>query len=357
MNEKRLQKVIANMKAEGLSQIIVSATASLYYLAGIWAEPMERMLALYIRDDGTVILFANEIFGIQPINGIQIVTHKDSDNPLESVAKAVNKGEIGIDKFWAAKFVIELMQLRADVTPRHGSSPVDRARMIKDEQEIELIRHASLINDKVVTMAIAALKDGVTEIEIAEYVEKLFAENGANRYGDGQLACFGANGADPHHGPDDTVIKAGDSVVLDIFKPINRYWCDMTRTVFYKTASEEQQKVYELVKNANLAAEAIIKPGLPMSSFDAAARKVIADAGYGEYFTHRLGHGAGLECHEPPDNSSACEEIAVLGMVFSVEPGIYLPGKFGVRVEDLVLVTETGCEVLNKAPKDFCIVE
>ena len=357
MNEKRLQKVIANMKAEGLSQIIVSATASLYYLTGVWLEPMERLLALYISDKGDAVLFANDIFGLEPIDGLQIITHKDSDNPVQSIAKVVQKGEIGIDKFWPSKFAIELMEQRSDIRPKHGSSPVDKARMLKDADEITAMRHASLVNDKVVEAAIAALKGGVSEIEIAELVEKLFAENGANRYGEGQLVCFGAGGADPHHGPNETKLKAGDSVVLDIFKPINRYWCDMTRTVFYKTATEEQQKVYEVVKKANLAAEAIIKPGLPMSSFDAVARKVIADAGYGEYFTHRLGHGAGLECHEPPDNSAACEEIAQPGMVFSVEPGIYLPGKFGVRVEDLVLVTETGCEVLNKATKEFRILE
>ena len=130
----------------------------------------------------------------------------------------------------------------------------------------------------------------------------------------------------------------------------------MTRTVFFKTVSDEQRRVYETVKNANLSAIAAVRPGLPRRDFGRVARKVIEDAGYGPYFTHRLGHGAGLDCHEMPDVSSASDVIAKPGMVFSIEPGVYLPGKFGVRVEDLVLVTEDGCEVLNKASKDLRIV-
>ena len=130
----------------------------------------------------------------------------------------------------------------------------------------------------------------------------------------------------------------------------------MTRTVFFRSASDEARRVYETVRQANLAAEAVIRPGLPLKAFDRAAREVIENAGYGPYFTHRLGHGIGLECHEPPDNSAVSEVIAEPGMVFSVEPGIYLPGKLGVRIEDLVLVTETGCEVLNAYPKELQIV-
>ena len=356
MNKERLARVIRNMEQEGLSQIIISAAASVYYLTGVWLEPLERLLALYIDTDGRAILFGNAIFGLEPLEGIELVTHTDSDDPVADIAKAVRPGTLGVDKFWPAKFAIGLMEARPDITLKVGSSPVDRARMLKDADEIAALRRASLINDQVVETAIAAIRDGVTENELAELVAKLYAQNGANRSSEGQLVCFGPNGADPHHGPDDTVIRPGDSVVMDIFIPFDRYWCDMTRTVFFKSVTEEQRLVYETVKNANLAAEAIIRPGLPMSDFDAAARKVITDAGYGEYFTHRLGHGAGLECHEPPDNSSACGEIAQPGMVFSVEPGIYLPGKFGVRVEDLVLVTEDGCEVLNKASKELRIV-
>ena len=241
--------------------------------------------------------------------------------------------------------------------PVLGSDPVDDARMCKDAAEIDAMRRASKINDQVMAATIQAIHAGATENELAGLVEKLFKDHGADRSNEGQLVCFGPNGADPHHGPNDTVLKRGDSVVMDIFIPIGRYWCDMTRTVFFGEVSEEGRKVYETVRAANEAAEAMIRPGIPMKDIDAAARKVITDAGYGPYFTHRLGHGCGLECHEPPDNSSACEVLTRPGMVFSVEPGIYLPGRLGVRIEDLVLVTETGCEVLNAYPKDLLVVE
>ena len=151
-------------------------------------------------------------------------------------------------------------------------------------------------------------------------------------------------------------LRQGDSVVLDLFMPIRRYWCDMTRTVFFGQADEEQKRVYEVVRQANLAAEQVLRPGVPLCQVDQAARKIIEEAGYGPFFTHRLGHGCGLECHEPPDNSSVSQAIAQPGMVFSVEPGIYLPGRFGVRIEDLVLVTEDGCQVLNALSKDLRIV-
>ena len=144
-------------------------------------------------------------------------------------------------------------------------------------------------------------------------------------------------------------------MVFDIYTPVQQYWCDMTRTVFYQTASEEQRRVYALVREANCAAEAAIRPGMQMCEIDAVARRVITKGGYGPQFTHRLGHGVGIDCHEPPDNSASDHTVARPGMVFSVEPGVYLPGKFGVRVEDLVLVTETGCEVLNKYTKEMQI--
>ena len=357
MHQKRLEHVIENMRQKHLSQIIVSSTASIYYLTGIWIDPFERLLALYVRENGEAVLFANEIFGLTPQSGMQLLTHSDCDNPVAQLAQTVKSGEIGVDKFWSAKFLIGLMKLRKDIHPVNGSEPVDFARMIKDEDEIEAMRNASRVNDRVVERTISAIRAGIRETDLSDLVEKQYAENGGNRSPEGQLVCFGANGADPHHFPENVEIQMGDSVILDIFNPIRRYWCDMTRTVFYRSAAAEQKKVYETVLQANLTAEDLIRPGLPLCDFDRAARKVIEDAGYGKYFTHRLGHGAGLECHEIPDNSAASQVIAQPGMVFSVEPGIYLPGKFGVRIEDLVLVTEDGCEVLNQAPKEFRIVE
>lgn len=357
MNQSRLDRVAANMDAQGLSQIIVSSTASVYYLTGFWVEPMERMLALLIRADGRCTLFANELFGLSPQPGLELILHTDSDDPTARLSDELLPGKLGVDKAWPSKFLIGVLDRRGDVTPVLGSAPVDDARKFKDPDEIAAMRAASLINDRVVEGAISALTEGVREDEIAALVESLYRENGADRSAEGQLVCFGPNGADPHHAPGAAVISAGDSVVLDLFTPIRRYWCDMTRTVFFRRADGEHRRVYEAVRAANLTAEAVIRPGVPMCDIDRAARSVIEDAGYGKYFTHRLGHGCGLDCHEPPDNSSASTVPAQPGMVFSVEPGIYLPGKLGVRIEDLVLVTEDGCEVLNHASKELRVVD
>lgn len=356
MNEARLARVFDNMRQQQITQILVTDTASIYYLTGLWVEPHERMLALYLELDGRQALFGNEIFGLTACDtGMELCTHTDSQNPVEALAQTVRPGPIGVDKFWPSKFLIGLMQLRADITPVHGSLPVDLARMYKDEQEIAALRHASAVNDRVVQGAIAAVHDGATEQELASLVNRLYLQNGADKEGE-QLVCFGANAADPHHSAGPDLLKEGDGIVFDLFTPIGRYWCDMTRTVFYRGADEEQKRVYELVRRANQAAEEAIRPGLPLCEIDAIARRVIEEGGYGPRFTHRLGHGIGLNCHEPPDVSAASTAVAAPGMVFSVEPGIYLPGRLGVRIEDLVLVTETGCEVLNKASKELQIV-
>lgn len=356
LKQNRLKKVIENMEQEGLSQILVTSTSSLYYLTGLWIEPHERMIALYIAADGRAVLFGNEIFGIKKPADAAFYIHKDGENPVKDIAAVVKPGKLGIDKFWSSNFLIGLMEQRRDIVPVVGSYPVDYARMFKDEEEINLLIKASQINDKVVEGAISAIREGVKENELASFVNHLFLENGADCEGV-QLVCFGANGADPHHAADSTVIKEGDSVIFDIFTPIKRYWCDMTRTVFYKKAGDEARTVFELVKRANESAEQAIAPGMKCSEIDYIARSIITDGGYGPYFTHRLGHNIGLDCHELPDISSMSDMVVKPGMVFSIEPGIYLPGRFGVRIEDLVLVTENGCRVLNNAPKEFRIVK
>ena len=313
------------------------------------------MIALWLTDEGKAVLFGNEIFGLASTEELPFVSHKDGEDPVAALAAAVKPGVLGIDKFWYSKFLIGLMGHRPDVVPVHGSMPVDENRQFKDHRERAAMRHASAMNDQVMAAAIAAVGEGVRENELAALVNREYLARGADCEGT-QLVCFGPNGADPHHSGDGTALKSGDSVIFDIFTPISRYWCDMTRTVFYKTVSDRQRQVYELVKRANEAAEAAVRPGVPLARLDAIAREIITDGGFGPFFTHRLGHGCGIDCHEPPDVSGASEAICRPGMVFSIEPGIYLPGEFGVRIEDLVMVTEDGCEVLNKFPKDLMVV-
>jgi len=357
MNQSRIDRVVEKMKLEGLSQIIVSAPSSVFYLTGTWVSPGERMLALLVKDDGSAVLYANRLFALAGEVDVPLVEFDDVDDSVAILAEALMPGKIGIDKFWPSQFTIRLMDAREDVRPVLGSGPVDEARMCKDEEELQLMRESSAKNDEVIQKVIEQLREGMTEVEVGALYSKIAGELGSSANSFPPLICFGANCAEPHHSSDDTRLKKGDSVILDVGLTWKSYCSDMTRTVFFGSATEEQQKVYEIVKSANAAGRAAVKPGVPMKEFDRAARKVIEDAGYGEYFTHRTGHGIGLEVHEYPDNSAKSEVIAKPGMTFSVEPGIYLKGKFGVRVEDLVVVTETGCETLNSRSREFEIIE
>ena len=347
MNTERIEKVIRNMRACGLRQIIVCAPASVYYLSGAWCEPFERMLALLVKDDGTLKLYGNRLFALRGVTDIPLVEYEDTDDCVAVLAPDVWPGAIGIDKTWPSHFLIRLMEMRPDVTPVLGSQPIDDARMIKDEQELELMRISSRMNVEVCTRIGEALHEGVTEKEIQALYNQIALELGSEGPSFTPLICFGPNGAEPHHDSDGTRLKRGDTVIMDVGLLWKHYCSDMTRTVHFGPANDEQKRVHEIVTAANRAGIAACRPGVPMKDIDRAARKVIEDAGYGEYFTHRTGHGIGLDEHEFPDCSAVSGIVARPGMIFSVEPGIYLPGKFGVRVEDLVAITEDGCEVLT----------
>ena len=347
MNIERINRVIENMRACGLKQIIVCAPASVYYLSGAWCEPFERMLALLVKDDGTLKLYGNRLFALRGVTDIPLVEYEDTDDCVAVLAPDVWPGAIGIDKTWPSHFLIRLMEMRPDVTPVLGSQPIDDARMIKDEQELELMRISSRMNVEVCTRIGEALHEGVTEKEIQALYNQIALELGSEGPSFTPLICFGPNGAEPHHDSDGTRLKRGDTVIMDVGLLWKHYCSDMTRTVHFGPAPDEQKLVHEIVTAANRAGIAACRPGVPMTDIDRAARKVIEDAGYGEYFTHRTGHGIGLDEHEFPDCSAVSGIVARPGMIFSVEPGIYLPGKFGVRVEDLVAITEDGCEVLT----------
>ncbi len=356
MKRNRLNRVLENMEKMGLNQLIVSEPASVYYLTGRWIEPGERMLALLIRKNGECALFANRLFAQTPDPDMPLISYDDTDDPTALLAESIGSGALGVDKSWPSLFLIRLMKRRPQLEIREGAQAVDEARMLKDEEELCALRESSRLNDQALERTLQAIQSDVSERKIARLYEDNAVQLGAMGNSFPALICFGENCAEPHHETGTRLLKPGDSVILDVGLNLNHAMSDMTRTVFFSQASDEQKRVYDLVCAANQAARQAVRPGVPLSEVDRAARSVIEQAGYGAQFIHRTGHGIGLSVHEPPDVSAVNPLVCQPGMVFSIEPGVYLPGRFGVRVEDLVAVTEDGCETLNALDRTLRIL-
>lgn len=348
-HQNRVQRVCEEMTRAGLQQLLVSDPLSIFYLTGIQVDPGERFWALLLRAKGGRILFANRLFALGE-TGLQTVTMTDNDSPAEKLLPFLDSGALGVDKNLPARFLLPVMEGFTGPV-KLGSDCVDDVRACKDETEKELMRRASQINDACIQKLAAFIHDGVTEKECFDYLNRCYVEYGCDGLSFESIISFGANAADPHHRAGQTVLQEGDCIVIDIGCQKDRYCSDMTRTYFWKKAAPRYLAIHDLVREANEKAEALIRPGVRFCDIDAAARDHIAAAGYGPNFTHRLGHFIGMECHEKGDVSQANTGEARVGMVFSIEPGVYLPGEFGVRIEDLVLVTEDGCELLNHVDK------
>ena len=357
MYSERIEKLRALMKEKNLTQLLVTDTASIFYLTGRWIEAGERLLVLLIRQYGKPVLFINELFPEKESEDLDFVWIKDTTDSIALLAEKLEKDKLlGIDKNWPSGFLIRLMETTGSAKVVNSSLLLDLIRSRKDEEEIQFMREASRLNDDAMTMLIDALHEDMTEKEMEDRLREIYDSLGAEGFSFTPIIAYGKNGANPHHENSHRLLKEGDSVILDIGCRKDNYASDMTRTVFYMEVDEKAKEVYETVLKANRKAIEKVKPGVKLSEIDEAARAVIEEKGYGKYFTHRTGHSIGIEVHEYGDVSSANEDLLMPGMIFSVEPGIYLEGELGVRIEDLVLVTEEGHEVLNSYPKDLQII-
>lgn len=358
MKENRVNRILTSMEEQGIPQMIISDPVAIYYLTGKWIYPGERLLALYLNINGNHKMVINELFPQKDDLGVEIVWYNDVQDGVAIMSQFVEKDRpMGIDKTWPAKFLLRLQELGGGSRYVNASPIVDYVRMIKDEEEKELMRISSRINDEVMDELLRWVGKGMTEKELDAKVREIYAAHGCEDVSFSPITAFAQNAADPHHVTDDSKGKKGDCVVLDIGGFKDGYASDMTRTVFLGEVSERQKEIYNIVLEANLRGIAAAKPGNRMCDVDLAARNYIEEMGYGKYFTHRTGHSIGLEDHEFGDVSSVNEDIIRIGQCFSVEPGIYLPEEnLGVRIEDLVLITEDGCEVLNKYTKEIIVV-
>lgn len=331
---------------------------NLRYLTGFHDEPMERHLLLFVPREGEPMFLAPAMYDEQAgetwISEIRL--WDDGEDPrtyLEAILSAIDPGRLLVDDRLWARFT---QDLRAATSAEFGlaSEVIAELRIRKDEAEIDAIRRASTLTDRISEEVRELDATGMTERELAREIDSTVADAGGEGPSFETIVGSGPNGARPHHRHGSREIAVGDPVVLDFGTRVDRYPSDQTRThVFSGDPPEGFAEVHRVVREAQQAAVETVEPGVSAEAVDRAAREVIERAGYGEAFTHRTGHGVGIEIHEPPyivaGNSRKLEE----GMIFSVEPGIYFEGEFGVRIEDLVVVTETGCERLNDSSREW----
>jgi len=352
MNQ-RLLNLQQALKANDIDQIIISDYYNILYFTGLKIHSGERLLVLLVNQDGLPTFFVNELFSVEGSCDFQLKYFNDTQDSIEVLAAFINGTKIAVDPNWPSGFLLKLM-IAKQASYVDGSMMISKLRAIKDIQEQAYMLQSSINNDEVMRRIKGYIKEGVSERYIANILKQLFMEVSGDESFDA-IVAFGENGANPHAEPSDRKLRRGDSIIIDMGCHHKDYCSDMTRTFFFQEKTLDD--VYDVVLQANLAAIAIIKPGVLLSDIDFAARMVIERAGYGKYFTHRTGHGIGLEVHEPFDVSSSDHRVVESGMCFSIEPGIYLKDKGGVRIEDLVLVTNDGVQVLNKFSKTDYLID
>lgn len=358
MDDRKLSRIKAKMREKGLPQMIISDPVSIYYLTGKWIFPGERFHVLYLNVNDGDCFILNKLFPQNEDLGVPVIYYDDIEDGCEVLAGVTDhRLLLGIDKNWPSRFLLRLQELGGASGYCNGSVIVDKVRQIKDEEEQQAMRESGTRLDRVMGKLIPFVSKGLTEEELSAECLRLIREEGFEGPSFEPITAYAKGAADPHHITDSSKGNRGDCVILDIGGMWKGYASDMTRTVFIGEAGERAREIYEIVLEANLRGIAAAKPGNKMSDVDKAARDYITERGYGEYFTHRTGHSIGLEDHETGDVSLVNDEIIEPGQCFSVEPGIYLYDEgIGVRIEDIVLITEDGCEVLNNYPKEDIII-
>ncbi len=360
--EKRVQRAQQLMEETGVDLLMIGPSSDFRYLTGHVPHLSERLTALILpwRGKGTIVVPRLEAPLISDLTDrFDLSIWDETDNPLDRVAALARDSHsesVGInDQLWSG-FLLRLQKQLPNATYERGNDVLSKLRSIKDEAELALLKEASRRTDAAWEEFCATERlTGRTEREVADSLNAIMAKHGMPDI----AFCIvgsGPNGSSPHHHISDRVIQHGDPVVMDFGGILEGYYSDITRTPVAGEAHPEFVEIYNVVLEAQQAAFDAIKPGVACQDVDRAARAVITAHGYGDYFIHRLGHGIGLTGHEDPYLVEGNTEPMQAGMVFSDEPGIYIPGRWGVRIEDSVAVTETGAERLNHVSRELTIL-
>ena len=356
--QKKLQEHLATTRFDAL---LISHLPNIRYLCGFTGSA-----GLLLVEEGGSVFFTDVRYDTQAheeVKGAKVVIARKAVLTAlgESLGARRRRARGWTTGLEAEHFTIAEKKRLAQVTPagvrlKDAPSVVERARMIKDGDELQRIRAAVALGAKLFDRAVDVIRPGVKETEVAAEMELAARRGGAEEMSFPTIIASGARSALPHGRASDQAIARGGFVVCDFGVILSGYCSDQTRTVWVGPVPKDARQAYEAVREAQQAGIDAVRPGVAVGEVDAAARKVLRKAGLGRYFTHSTGHGVGLEIHESPRVADGQREILQPGMVITIEPGVYFPGKWGVRIEDMVAVTASGCEVMTPTSKDFLAV-
>jgi len=364
VHRDRIRRAAAAAADRGVDALLITPSPDYAYLLGYRAPAMERLTCLVIPAEGdpTLVLprleepLARHELG-DLADGLEIVAWNETEDPIRMVQGIVGSAlRVAVqDQMWA-RFALRLVAALDPAQVVEAGPSMSSLRRIKDATEVAALRAAAAAADRAMTAITGERLSGRTEIEVARRIRELLLEAG-HETAEFAIVASGSNAASPHHVAGDRVIGTGDAIVLDIGGTLGGYCSDTSRTAFVGEPPPDFAALYEVLRAAQSAACDAVRPGVSASAVDGVARGIIADAGYGEAFLHRTGHGIGLETHEEPYIVASNEEPLVAGNAFSVEPGIYVRDTWGARIEDIVVCTDAGGERLNTSSTDLYLVE
>ncbi len=373
MTTLRLEKLNASLQTSGLDAVALNPGPTLTYLTGAHFHLMERPVVLLVAQgqDPAIVLPELEMLKVEQMPyPVQAFPYGENPSEWEKAFRGAAQA-LGLDTLPGTsgkRIGVEPGQMRLlefryvkagapEADYPDASDALGSLRLRKDKEEIEAMRKAVKIAQNALEATLPLIKMGMTEKELAaELVVQLLRHGSEPELPFAPIVSGGPNSANPHASPTERKLQAGDLLVIDYGATVDGYISDLTRTFAVGQVEAEYEKIHKIVQEANAAGRAAGKPGVPCATVDKAARDVIESAGYGEYFTHRTGHGIGMEPHEDPYMRGDNMQLLEPGMAYTVEPGIYLPGRNGVRVEDNVVVTETGSESLSDLPREIRVV-
>ncbi|MBW7882398.1 MAG: aminopeptidase P family protein [Caldilineaceae bacterium] len=351
--QQRLARVQAQLGHGAADLLVVAPTHNMRYLLGFTPKYDERFCALLVGRDAVRLVVPHLNAGqVESHTGLQALRWTDESGPDHALIQALDElgveqsTTLAVDDTMQARHLLLLQEMARPQRTVTGDALLASLRMRKSALEIEALARAAAQADRALLAGVDACRPGVSEREVAEAIVQSFRRDGAEQV-DFTIVGSGPNGAFPHHHSGGRTLRVGDTIIIDIGATLDGYKSDITRVVHLGEPDPEVLEIYELVRTANERGRAAVRPGVTASAVDRATREPIDAAGYGDRFFHRTGHGLGIEEHEPPWISATSDTVLEPGMVFSIEPGIYLPGKFGVRVEDIVVVTEEGVRCLT----------